>query len=394
MQAVQHKTINRAATVQKPAASIKGVQRQVVATRGSIQLQSSLKVSSPKDPAEKEADATAKKIMRMAVPESSISYVRTGSQGVFRQVKKEEKDKKIQAKLQSPYITRFANTGIFTQPKKKEEEKIQRKAEGQPNVAANVASDIQSSMAAGAPLPLSVRRFMEPRFQANFGNVKIHTGEQSAKLNRQLNAQAFTVGNQIFFGKDKFQPEQSQGKELIAHELTHTIQQGAAIQRREAGAVNHNALASKQIQRQQENVPWYQRVGQAIGGAVELGESAFWRILQELAPDLVPIIRQGPIEWFKIAISSAVELFFNALVSPLRVLSSIAPDLSSHFAQLITWLRLAGTRIANGDCGAVTEAATKIQETFEALTAPAIERIRNIFNGARNFFNEIGRAHV
>ena len=208
MQAVQHKTVNRAATVQKPAASIKGVQRQAVVGRSSLQLQSSLKVSSPKDPAEKEAEATTKKVMRMTVPESSISYVRTDSGGVFRQVKKEEKEKKIQAKLESPYITRFANTGIFTQPKKKEEEKIQRKAEGQPNVAANVASDIQSSMAAGAPLPLSVRRFMEPRFQANFSNVKIQTGDKSAKLNRQLNAQAFTVGNQIFFGKDKFQPEQ------------------------------------------------------------------------------------------------------------------------------------------------------------------------------------------
>jgi hypothetical protein len=247
VEAVQHKTTNRAATVQKPAASLKGVQRKAVAAKGSLQLQSSLKVSSPKDPAEKEADVTAKKIMRMAVPESSIAYVRTGSEGVFRQVKKEEKEKKVQTKLQSPYITRFANTGIFTQPKKKEDEKIQRKAEGQPNVASNVAADIQSSMAAGSPLPLSVRRFMEPRFQADFSNVRIHTGEQSARLNTQVNAQAFTMGNQIFFGKDKFQPEQSEGKELIAHELTHTIQQGAAIQRSEDVTVTQQS--PPQVQR-------------------------------------------------------------------------------------------------------------------------------------------------
>lgn len=247
MEAVKNKTVNRSATVQKPAASLKGVQRQAVAGRGSLQLQSSLKVSSPQDSAEKEADSTAKKIMRMAVPERSIAAVKTGSDIVFRQVKKEEKEKKIQAKLQSPYITRFAQTGIFTQPKKREEEKIQRKAEGQPNVASNVAADIQSSMAAGSPLPLSVRRFMEPRFQANFSNVKIQTGDKAAKLNRQLNAQAFTVGNQIFFGKDKFQPEQAEGKELIAHELTHTIQQGAAIQRSEDVTVTQQS--PPQIQR-------------------------------------------------------------------------------------------------------------------------------------------------
>ncbi|BAY09891.1 eCIS core domain-containing protein [Calothrix sp. NIES-2098] len=246
MKTAEHKTVNRAATVQKPAAS--------VAVAG-VQLQTSMRVSSPKDPAEKEADATAKKIMRMAVPESSISYVKTDKGGVFRQVKQEEKEKKIQTKLRSPqglplaspYIHRFANSGIFTQPKKKEEEKIQRKAEGQANVAANVAADIQSSMATGSPLPLSVRRFMEPRFQANFSNVKINTGDKAAKLNRQLNAQAFTVGNQIFFGKDKFQPEQPEGKELIAHELTHTIQQGAAIQRSEDVTVTQQSPT--QVQR-------------------------------------------------------------------------------------------------------------------------------------------------
>lgn len=244
METSQYKTTNRPATVQKPAASLKTVQRKAVTVRNPVQLQASMQVSSPKDPAEKEADGTAKKIMRMAVPESSISYVKTEKGGVFRQVKQEEKDKKVQPKLQSPYITRFADSGAFTQ--RKPEDTIHRKAEGQPNIASNVSADIQNSMASGSPLPLSVRRFMEPRFQANFSNVKIQTGDKAAKLNRQLNAQAFTVGNQIFFGKDKFQPEHQEGKELIAHELTHTIQQGEAIQRSEN--VNATQQAPVQVQ--------------------------------------------------------------------------------------------------------------------------------------------------
>ncbi|MBD2563982.1 MULTISPECIES: eCIS core domain-containing protein [Nostoc] len=243
METAAQKTVNRAATVQKPAASIKTVQRQAVSA-GSVHLQSSTKVSSPHDPAEKEADTTAKKIMRMAVPESSIGYVKTDSGGVFRQVKQEEKDKKIQPKLRSlqvsPYITRFADTGIFTK-QAKEEDKIQRQGEGQPNVSSNVAADIQNSMTAGSPLPLTVRRFMEPRFGANFNKVKIHTGDKSAKLNKQLNAQAFAMGNHIFFGKDKFQPDSQEGKELIAHELTHTIQQGEVAQRREDVSVTQQS---------------------------------------------------------------------------------------------------------------------------------------------------------
>jgi hypothetical protein len=229
METVQHKTVNRAATVQKPAASIKGVQRPAVAIGSSVQIQASMKVSSPKDPAEKEADVTAKKIMRMAIPESSIAYVKTDSGGLFRQVKQEEKEKKVQTKLRSPYITRFADSGIFTQ--RQLGETIQSKAEGQPKVTSNVAADIQSSMATGSPLPLNVRRVMEPRFQADFSKVKIHTGDKAATFNHQLNAQAFTTGNHIFFGKNKFQPESTEGKTLIAHELTHTIQQGAVLQR-------------------------------------------------------------------------------------------------------------------------------------------------------------------
>ncbi|HBB35669.1 MAG TPA: hypothetical protein DC064_28795, partial [Cyanobacteria bacterium UBA9273] len=246
METAPYKTVNRTATLPQPAASVKRVQPKAVTTKSAVQLQMSTKVSSPNDPAEKEADSTAKKIMRMAVSESSIAYMKTGSGGVFRQVKQEEKDKKLQTKLQSPYITRFADSGIFTQPQKKEE-KIQRQAEGQPNVASNVGADIQNSRASGSPLPLSVRRFMEPRFNADFSNVKIHTGDNAARLNRQVNAQAFTMGNQIFFGRNKFQPDSQEGKELIAHELTHTIQQGEAIQRSEDVSVTQHSPV--QVQR-------------------------------------------------------------------------------------------------------------------------------------------------
>jgi hypothetical protein len=243
LETAQHKTVNRAATVQ-PAAAPKMVQRKAVAALSPVRVQTATKISSPHDPAEREAEATAKKIMRMAAPESSVAYVRPGG-GVFRLVQKEEKEKKLQTKLQSPYITRFAASGVFTQRKK--EETIHRQVEGQSTVAPNVAADIQSSTAGGTPLPLGVRRFMEPRFRADFSQVRIHTGDNATRLNRQVNAQAFTLGNQIFFGKDKFKPESQEGQELIAHELTHTIQQGAAIQRSEE--VNVTQRSPTMVQR-------------------------------------------------------------------------------------------------------------------------------------------------
>lgn len=100
---------------------------------------------------------------------------------------------------------------------------------------------LRAGIAGGTPLPKSVRAFMEPRFGADFGNVTIHTGDQAATLSRAFNARAFTVGNQIYFGKGAYQPDSNEGRELIAHELTHTIQQGAAVQRSEGARVQERA---------------------------------------------------------------------------------------------------------------------------------------------------------
>jgi hypothetical protein len=215
--AARQKTATRAPA---PAVAPPTPVASAISTR--IQMQSITRVSSPHDPAEKEADATAKKIMRMPAPEVSSAGVGEG---------------RIARKIRSPWIARFADSVPV----------IARKGEGPSTVAPAVASEIGSSTGSGSPLPSSSRGFMESRFGADFGKVRIHTGERAAKLNRRLSAQAFTVGNQIFFGKDKFRPESQDGKELLAHELTHTIQQGAAAQRSPDVAVSEQA--SPHVQR-------------------------------------------------------------------------------------------------------------------------------------------------
>jgi len=82
----------------------------------------------------------------------------------------------------------------------------------------------------GEALPEAVRQDMEARFGADFGQVRIHRHARAAQTSAALNAAAFTVGNQIWFGAGAWQPGSASGRELIAHELTHTIQQGAALQ--------------------------------------------------------------------------------------------------------------------------------------------------------------------
>src|ERR1700687_6096427 len=80
----------------------------------------------------------------------------------------------------------------------------------------------------GSALPASARAFMEPRFGADFSGVRLHTGSEAAQLNREVSAHAFTHGPDIYLGEGKNDLESGAGKQLLAHELTHTIQQGAA----------------------------------------------------------------------------------------------------------------------------------------------------------------------
>ena len=86
-------------------------------------------------------------------------------------------------------------------------------------------SQLQQSKGSGASLPDSTNNFMSNAFGTDFSNVKIHTGNNAVQMNQALGARAFTNGTDVYFNKGEYQPESTSGQKLIAHELTHTIQQ-------------------------------------------------------------------------------------------------------------------------------------------------------------------------
>jgi Domain of unknown function (DUF4157) len=108
-----------------------------------------------------------------------------------------------------------------------EEEQVQTKRIPQqmPSVTSNLTSRLKASRGGGQPLSASTREFMESRFNHDFSQVRVHTDGQANQYARSLNAQAFTFKQDIYFGAGYFQPHTSLGKRLLAHELTHTIQQ-------------------------------------------------------------------------------------------------------------------------------------------------------------------------
>lgn len=89
-------------------------------------------------------------------------------------------------------------------------------------------SQINSARGGGSALPTATAQRMGDAMGADFSDVRVHTDSQSSALNQTLNARAFTTGSDIFFQKGEYQPGTSGGDKLLAHELTHVVQQAGS----------------------------------------------------------------------------------------------------------------------------------------------------------------------
>ncbi|MGB3073944.1 MAG: DUF4157 domain-containing protein, partial [Chitinophagales bacterium] len=165
-------------------------------------IQCKLSIGAPDDPLEYEADAMADKVMRM--PEQNFIQRKCTDC--------KEEDDHIQRKPIASFIQRKESSGGM--------------------VASDAVSNIIScSKGGGHRLDSNTQSFMQNRFGVDFSGVKIHSGTESVQMNRELNAKAFTVGSDIYFNEGQYNPGSSEGKHLLAHELTHTIQQNKTADR-------------------------------------------------------------------------------------------------------------------------------------------------------------------
>jgi Domain of unknown function (DUF4157) len=114
----------------------------------------------------------------------------------------------------------------------KKEKEIQRKGEGDVSSVPDGFEATMQRSGTGQPLDEGTRSFMESRFGQDFGDVRVHTDSASEEAAESILAQAFTTNRAIYFGRGRFQPQTKEGQKLIAHELTHIVQQTSGIQRR------------------------------------------------------------------------------------------------------------------------------------------------------------------
>ena len=156
-----------------------------------------LRVGPVDDPLEREADAVAGRVMRMSEPGVALARAPLQVSRKCEECEEEEKKKKIQRKATGPQAT--------------------------PGEAPAIVHDVLR--APGQPLDHTTRDYFEPRFGQDFTHVRVHTGASAEQSARAVNANAYTVGRDIVFDAGRFAPDTDEGRLLIAHELTHVVQQ-------------------------------------------------------------------------------------------------------------------------------------------------------------------------
>ena len=217
-------------------------------------FQDRLHVNKPNDQFEKEADSAANAVVNKSSAKPVLQKGKAGSVQRLSTPAEDEKlgtndsrmqkDKEIQEKpatsgdaeeKKKKPVQKMDNTEKekdkmvqkMDDPEKEKKKPVQTKQDGGGATSPGLTSKIEDSAGSGNALPGKSLKEMNQAFGKDFSDVKIHHDTEAAELNKELGAQAFTHGKDIYFNDGKYDTENTSGKNLLAHELTHVVQQNS-----------------------------------------------------------------------------------------------------------------------------------------------------------------------
>lgn len=257
--------------------------------------QTKLNVGEPGDSYEQEADRVADLIVR-----GNQNSVSRNIETAFSDGNEEIQEKSISENITPLIQQKEEREGVMQMQPQEEEDELQAKSNNPVEVKPSVESRLKSNSGNGAKMDRATRTEMERDFGADFNNVNIHTDESAVQMSKEIGAQAFTHGNDVYFNKGKYNPESKDGKHLLAHELTHTIQQtgktdlNSQINGKEQTSGN-SFFGTQPIIQRKEYDPKENLLSKRYRGDTEL-EKVFDNeklIFNGLTGDTVRIIQQG-----------------------------------------------------------------------------------------------------
>jgi len=369
-------------------------------------LQAKLNVSTPDDPHEREADQVADNVLRMPAQRAqegadrqldraslkpgitplnrAISRVisREGDSQASRMEasdtsgasRSEEASRTISRDSLKP-----GEMAINRASLKPGEDAIQRKGKGDAAEADSggatdkVENRIDAKRGQGEKLPDGVRGDMESRFGRDFSAVRIHVDKDAAEMSREIEAKAFTVGNDIFFGSGKFDANSDEGRRLLAHELTHVAQQQSSQNEQEDG---------QQASRSESKVNRWSLTGWLADKA--------WGILKRVAPSgLYNLVREvydkGIFGYLKEKISDAVSYVFDGLKQGADVLTNFF----ASFGRMAKTAKDIIKALMAGNCKPLFAAVKVLKDTISEAAGDAWAAIKDFFAPIGAFFSDL-----
>lgn len=307
------------------------------------------------------------------------------------------------------------------------EKMINQKSESADGTASpSLQSRLNSSKGSGSTLPDSVRSSMESGIGADFSGVRVHTDSSAVQMNKELGAQAFTHGSDIYFNEGKYDSGSSGGKHLLAHELTHTVQQGGSIKRKEAEEENRDEVSVNPTTRIQRSI-WdtavslggdmvsgatsgvrsvgsfvsetagsvvdagrsgLQSVGEGVSNLASSGVSFFKGIVNQYAPGLINLFNGGLINNVKQLISSGINRAFGGILNILKsggLVESIRKITGKAREKIV---EVAG-QLASGDCSSIISSVNALKEFAGVLLSPQLDYLKRKLGQAATFLGDI-----
>jgi hypothetical protein len=304
-------------------------------------IQAKPKIGKANDKYEQAADRMADRVMKM----DEGSLVNGHSSLVQRQ---EEKEEKVQTKSTGP------KSGKKTQP----------------TASSRFESRLSSTKGGGQSLPDDTRQFMETRFDADFSNVRVHTGSDAAQMNNEIDAKAFTSGRDIYFGPGKYNTGTTAGKHLLAHELTHTIQQGGAVRSKANGVTASTpdiqrspGPLSSLLNRIARNIPGFTLIT-VILGKNPITDEPVPCTAENMLGAFLGMIPGGAALFNKLKTSGALAEAFTWLKRQIRILN-------------ITWTGVKALIARAWEMCSITKGFIGNMEILESVFGPPLRRIKN-----------------
>lgn len=302
--------------------------QQTIGNRATGRLiRAKLKVGRPDDQYEQEADRVAEQVTSMPAPAGGQGTVAAGNaaggtvqraaameedkrfvgphekfdgpheedESIQRAEMKEEEPVQRQASEEEESVQRQAgeedSEQVSRQPVKEEEKKIQRQPEEEepvqakaasrpaPSITPKVSANIHAMKGSGQPLPEATRAAFEPRFGYDFSHVRVHTDTPATESAAAIKARAFTVGSDIAFGAGEYAPESAVGQKLLAHELTHVVQQDGQMATLRSKGIDVQKTGRPMVQGGFFGSLWkgIKKVGKAIGKGAKAVGGAIWK---------------------------------------------------------------------------------------------------------------------